>query len=52
MNKYYVVFWIKNKPKDSARFKTFDKALRFRNELLEWLQDDVECIYGPKRIKS
>jgi hypothetical protein len=33
MNKYYVEYWIKNRPKDSETFKTFDRALRFRNEL-------------------
>ena len=47
--KYYITYYIKNEPKDSKTFNSYEEGMAFQNELLE--DPDLECISRVKSIK-
>ena len=49
MNKYYVEYYIKNEPKDSKTFNSYEEGMAFKNGLLK--NPDLECISRVKAIK-
>ena len=49
MKKYYVVYYIKNQPKDSETFKSWEAAVKFKKALL--INPNLECIGNIKAIK-
>ena len=49
MKKYYVVYYIKNEPKYSKTFSSYEKGMAFKNGLLK--NPDLECISRVKAIK-
>tara|TARA_R100000781_G_scaffold113200_1_gene81273 strand:+ start:249 stop:395 length:147 start_codon:yes stop_codon:yes gene_type:complete len=47
--KYYITYYIKNEPKDSKTFNSYEEGMAFKNRLLE--DPDLECISRVKLIK-
>ena len=47
--KYYIEYYIKNEPKDSETFNSYEEGMAFKNGLLK--NPDLECISRVKAIK-